>query len=144
MATYSRQSHVIYRTRYHLVCSTRFRRKILKGGVAEYLYAVSQSIPRRHPEIQILEMKSDLDHIHLVISVAPRMAISTAVRLYKTITARCLREKFTFLNQVYWDGKPGIWAVGYFLSTAGVTEKILKLYVEMQGQEDSGQAKLEL
>lgn len=103
-----------------------------------------KTIQRRHPEIEIYEAKCDLDHVHLLVSVAPKMALSDAVRILKSNTARMMHKKFPFLKEVYTDGEDGIWSVGYFVSTVGVNEKIIQRYIEMQGKEDSGQAELEL
>ena len=52
-------------------------------------------------------------------------------------------KKFKYLEKVYCDGDSGIWSTGYFMSTVGANEKIIKQYIEMQGKEDSGQAQLE-
>ena len=51
-------------------------------------------------------------------------------------------EKFPFLREIYW-GTESIWSGGYFVSTVGVNEDIIRRYIEIQGQEDTGQAKLE-
>lgn len=139
-----RQSHAIYHNRYHLVFSTRFRRKVLKGGLGDYMSVLMRTIQRRHPEIEIYEVKCDLDHIHMLVSIAPKMAVSEAVRILKANTARMMHRKVPFLKEVYTDGEEGIWSVGYFCSTVGVNEKIIQKYIEMQGKEDSGQAELEL
>ncbi len=53
-----------------------------------------------------------------------------------------MRDKFEHLDKVYW-GVKGIWSIGSFVSTVGVDEKTVENYIKMQGQEDSGQAKLE-
>ena len=53
-----------------------------------------------------------------------------------------MRKKFAFLDKVYW-GVGGIWSVGYFVSTVGITEETIRKYIEMQGKEESGQALLE-
>ncbi|GAH60851.1 unnamed protein product, partial [marine sediment metagenome] len=58
-------------------------------------------------------------------------------------TSRSLREKFRFMDKVYWDDK-GIWGKGYFVSTVGINEEIIRKYIELQGKEDAGQAQLEL
>lgn len=63
--------------------------------------------------------------------------------MIKANTARDMREQFPFLDKVYW-GTRSVWSIGYFISTVGVTEEIIKRYIERQGQEDSGQAQLEL
>ncbi|MDT8367224.1 MAG: IS200/IS605 family transposase, partial [bacterium] len=51
--------------------------------------------------------------------------------------------KFPHLDKVYW-GVPGIWSIGYFVSTVDINEATIRNYVRMQGEEDSGQAKLGL
>jgi putative transposase len=54
-----------------------------------------------------------------------------------------MRKHFPFLDKVYWEVK-GIWSIGYFVSTVGISEEIIQKYIELQGREDSGQAQLEL
>ena len=60
----------------------------------------------------------------------------------KKNTSRELHKRVRFLDKVYWD-RGGIWSKGYFVSTVGITEEIIRRYVEMQGKEDAGQAQLE-
>lgn len=143
--TYNKQAHAVFYLRYHLIISTRYRRKILPGGVAKYLYVVTKAIARRHPEIAIHEVNGEADHIHLLVSVAPKMALCDAVRIIKCNTARVMRKKFTYLTKTYWsEHEPGIWSTGYFVSSVGVNEATIKKYIELQGKEDSGQAQLVL
>ena len=87
-------------------------------------------------------MNSDLDHIHMLVSIAPKMSVSSAVNIIKSHTGKMVRRRFNWLNKVYWD-QEGIWSIGYFVSTVGVTEEVVRKYIEWQGKEDSGQAKLE-
>ena len=54
-----------------------------------------------------------------------------------------MKQKFPFLKEVYW-GAAGLWSDGYFVSTVGINEEVIKDYIERQGKEDIGQAKLEL
>ena len=64
------------------------------------------------------------------------------VKMVKAKTGLAMRRKFPFLDKVYW-GTGGIWSIGYFVSTVGITEETIRKSVQMQGKEDSGQAKLE-
>ena len=139
---YKSQSHAVYYAQYHVVISTKYRRKVLKWGVNEYIRRSLMGIKRRYPEIEVIEVNSDLDHIHLLISVAPKMSVSTAINIIKSHTAKMARRRFKWLSKVYW-GQEGIWSIGYFVSTVGVTEEVIRKYIEWQGKEDSGQAKLE-
>ena len=62
--------------------------------------------------------------------------------MIKANTGSAMRKRFSFLDKVYW-GIEGIWSIGYFVSTVGINEATIRKYVQMQGKEDSGQAKLE-
>ncbi|MCP5361105.1 MAG: transposase [Hyphomicrobiales bacterium] len=53
------------------------------------------------------------------------------------------KQSFPFLKKVYW-GTDGIWSDGYFVSTVGIDNAVIRKYIEHQGEEDSGQAELEL
>jgi len=59
----------------------------------------------------------------------------------KKNTIRALSRKFTFLQKVYWDQK-GIWGKGYFVSTVGIDEEVIRKYVQHQAEEETGQAQL--
>jgi len=140
---YLKQSHAVYYTRYHIVISTKYRRKVLKKGMGEYLKRKVRQVSKFHPEIKIIEVNTNIDHMHMMISIPPKMSVSSVVRLIKTNTGKAMREHFPFLNKVYW-GVEGIWSIGYFVSTVGISEEVIQKYIEMQGREDSGQAQLEL
>ena len=137
-----KQGHSVYYIRYHLVIATKYRRKILKDGFGEYLKKLMLGIGRQLPEIEIIEVNTDKDHVHMLLSIPPKFSISDVVKEVKAKTGLRMRRKFPFLDKVYW-GKGGIWSRGYFVSTVGVSESTIRKYIEMQGKEDSGQALLE-
>ena len=137
-----KQGHSVYYIRYHLVIATKYRRKILKDGFGEYLKNLMVGIGKQLPEIEIIEVNTDKDHVHILLSIPPKLSISEVVKEVKAKTGLRMRRKFPFLDKVYW-GKGGIWSRGYFVSTIGVSESTIRKYIEMQGKEDSGQALLE-
>ncbi|PIS29082.1 IS200/IS605 family transposase [Candidatus Saganbacteria bacterium CG08_land_8_20_14_0_20_45_16] len=139
---FKRQGHCVYYAKYHIVISTKYRRKIFRGGMGEYLKEVVLDIQKHKPEIVIEEVNTDEDHIHVLVSIPPKYPVSHVVNLLKSNTGRKMREKFKFLDKVYW-GSEGIWSIGYFVSTVGINEETIRKYIEYQGREDSGQAKLE-
>jgi len=122
---------------------TRYRRKILMKGVKDYLKIKLEEIRKYYPDWECIEIGIDSDHIHLHMAVPLKYSVSKVVGTIKTNTSKLLREKFTFLDKVYWDDK-GIWGKGYFVSTVGINEEMIRKYVELQGKEDAGQAELEL
>jgi putative transposase len=139
---YRKQAHVVYYTRYHIVVSTKYRRKVLKAGIGDYLQRKIKQISSFLPEMETLEVNTDLDHIHILVSIPPKFSVSKIVNMIKANTGSTMRKKFPFLDKVYW-GVSGIWSTGYFVSTVGINEATIRKYVQLQGKEDSGQAKLE-
>ena len=136
-------AHSVYRTQYHLVWVTRFRRKILNEGVKEYLETKLQEARKYYPDWEYIAIGIAVDHVHLHMVIPPKYAVSTVVETLKKNTSRHLSLKFRFLAQVYWD-REGIWSKGFFASTVGINEAVIRRYVEKQEKEDTGQAELEL
>jgi putative transposase len=110
--------------------------------MGEYLKKACYGITRVYPEIAIKEANCDEDHIHLLMVIPPKKAVSWVVNVLKSNTARLMRKKYPFLKKLY-PRKAGIWSTGYFVSTVGVDEDAIAKYIRYQGKEDQGQAKLE-
>ena len=140
---YRKQCHATYACEYHLVFATKYRRKVVKHGLGKYLCKVMEGSRRVFPDIEILTANTDEDHIHILISIPPKYSVSEIVKHMKGASAHAMRKRFPFLKNVYY-GSDGIWSEGYFVSTVGINEETIQRYIEHQGKEDSGQAKLEL
>ena len=102
-----------------------------------------KEVRKTYPEIEFIEQNIRPDHVHLVLSFPPKYSIAKVVQILKQNTGKAMKDKFDFMKNLYKDQK-GIWSVGYFVSTVGLDEKKILNYVKYQGEEDSGQAKLEL
>lgn len=113
-----------------------------RGRVAKYLRVKLLEVRKYYPDWHFTEIGIDKDHVHVHMVIPPRYSVSFAAETIKKNTSRALREKFQFLDKVYWD-RGGIWSKGYFVSTVGITEEIIRRYVARQGKEDAGQAQLE-
>ena len=137
-----KSAHSVYRTQYHIVWVTRYRRKILNKGVEKYLETKLLEVRKYYPDWEYEAIGMEEDHIHLHMVIPPKYAVSMVVETIKKNTSRELSKKFRFLKQVYWDND-GIWSRGFFVSTVGINESVIRKYVEMQGKEDTGQAQLE-
>ena len=139
---YKKQSNCLYHCVYHIVLCTKYRRKIFNDGIHSYMNECLKALNKYYPELEIEEINHDKDHIHLMIWIPPKMSIGQVVRILKSNTARDLKKKFPFLKEVYY-GTESIWSGGYFVSTVGINDSVIRKYIQKQGQEDSGQAKLE-
>jgi len=124
--------------KYHLVIVTKYRRKIFNKGVFVYLETKLAEITDYYPQIKFRKINHDEDHLHLLISVPPTMAFGKAVGIIKTNTARGIKKKFPFIKKVYW-GTDSIWSEGYFVTTVGADETVIRKYIENQGKKDLGQ-----
>jgi putative transposase len=137
-------AHTVYKTQYHIVWVTRFRRKTLHSyGVKSYLRIKLKEVRKWYPDWEYIETGIADDHVHLHLIIPPKYSVSYVVETLKKNTSRHLRRKFEFLSHVYWDNR-GIWAKGYFVSTVGINEETIKNYIALQEQEDTGQAELVL
>jgi len=140
---YTKLTHCVYRCEYHVVLETRYRREVFNKGIFAYIEKKLAEITEHYPLIKIEVGNQDRDHIHIMVSIPPTMAVGKAVGIIKQNTAREMKQKFPFLKQVYW-GSEGIWSDGYFVSTMGINEEVIKAYIERQGQKDTGQTKFEI
>jgi len=115
----------------------------LVSGVDLYLRIKLREIKERHPDWEYISIGIEVDHVHVFMVIPPKYSVSKVVEIIKANTSRRLKAKFSFLQKVYRDGG-GVWGKGFFVSTVGVAEAVIRRYVEMQGKEDVGQAELEL
>jgi len=135
-------NHSVYRTEYHVVWIPKYRRRILNPGVAAYLAKLFPKLLRQLPGVEILLQNIQPDHIHAVMVIPPRYAVSDVIGRLKCQSASLLRKQFGWLDRVYWKENV-VWSPGYFVSTVGVDEAKILAYVKWQERQDSGQAQLE-
>jgi putative transposase len=102
-----------------------------------------QTLARHRPDIIIKTINTDIDHIHIHVSIPPSQSVGSVVRLIKSNSAKELNKKFPHLRTVYW-GTRSVWSAGYFCSTIGVNEATIRRYIENQGKEESGQNNVSL
>src|SRR4030042_4551899 len=138
--------HGVYKTEYHIVFCTKYRRRILNPGVEGYLRKLFPKVVKKMPGVLINTLGIDdkmRDHVHLEMVIPPKYAVSEVVGEIKGWTGSQLRKKFSWLENVYWKENL-VWSEGYFVASVGVNEVMIKRYVEWQGKQDSGQAQLRL
>ena len=136
-------SHCVYHCEYHVVVVTKYRKAIFNEGIFAYINKKLAEIEEHYPTIRFKTVNHDKDHIHLHLSIPPTMAVGKVVGIIKQNTARELKQKFPFIKEAYW-GTDGVWSDGYFVTTVGIDEEMIKAYIESQGQQDAGQMKFEI
>lgn len=130
---YETFNHAKTRLRYHIIFSTKYRRKCLTDIrdiiLESFKYAESIS------HFKILTMEIDKDHIHFLVVIPPKYSIEQTVRRMKQVSTNYVYGKVPeYMKQYYWKGKRILWTHGYFCSTIGeVSEKNIKEYIDNQG-----------
>ena len=109
----------------------------------EYFKKILQEIRKFSPELEFIEIGTDLDHVHVHMVIPPKYAVSATIQRIKANTSSRMKGKFPYLSKVYWDSR-GIWGTGFFVSTVGIDEQTIRNYVRQQGEHDAGQLMLEL
>ena len=123
-------AHTTHRLQYHLVWVPKYRKRILRGPLARRLYELlAQCAEINH--WTIVELNVQTDHIHLLVQLPPKEAVSHAVHLMKGGTSRKIREEFPELDEFLWGDS--LWADGYFAESVGqVTEARIRAYIQNQ------------
>jgi putative transposase len=95
------------------------------------------------PDIEVVKLNVQEDHVHMVVVIPPKYPVANVVQYIKSQAAKALKTKFPFLKKVYFS-REGIWSRGYCVSSIGLNEKEILAYVEHQEKEDKGQLQLTL
>ena len=124
--------HGVYDTKYHICWGTKYGHpilsNILKKGLVRYEL---RNILKEIPECQILKSSVQDDHIHLLMVIPPKYAVSAVVGRMKGKTSSMLRKRFSSFKKVYWTENV-VWQPGYFARTVGANERIVKSYIKNQ------------
>ena len=126
-------SHTRWECKYHIVFIPKYRRKTLFGHVRKELGEVFHRLARQKESL-IEEGHIMADHVHLMISIPPKYAVSQVIGFIKGksaihIARTHLGRKRNYVGQHFW-------ARGYFASTVGRDEQVIREYIRHQEAED--------
>ena len=129
-------NHSQYQIEYHLVWGTRYRRKYLKDYAKQELRKYLYHATKKYPTLHIHSFNTNEDHVHLQLEIPPNLSVAAVVQRLKSESSQHLKKKFKFIRDMYLDGS--IWSVGYFVSTVGLNEEMIRKYIANQGRKDQG------
>lgn len=125
----------VYNLNYHIIWCTKYRRKVLKGGIDSDLKAILRDIADEHGySISHMEVGLD-DHIHLFVSAPPKISVSSIVKQLKGISSLRLFAMHPELKSRYWKrkGERSLWSPSYFVESIGTTnERAVAGYIDNQ------------
>ena len=134
MSEYEKISHVIYRCTYHIVWVPKYRFRVLDGLVKELLTKDIQML-LEWKSCELIEMNVQIDHIHLNVSIPPKISVSQLMGILKGKTAIKIFKCYPQLKKKpYWGNH--FWARGYCVDTIGLDEDKIKKYVIYQEKQE--------
>lgn len=136
---YRHTSHTTYDNKYHIVFITKYRKKVLKDDIGHRLREIIRQVCSAD-KVDILKGAIGPDHVHLMLSIPPYIAVSRIVQHIKGESSRKLQMEFPQFQKQFWGQH--FWAIGYFCTTTGtVTDKVIRDYIENQGKKEEDEDK---
>ncbi|VBB44910.1 transposase [uncultured Desulfatiglans sp.] len=126
-------NHTAWDCKYHLVWIPKYRKKILYGELRKYLGDVLRELAM-HKESKIHEGHLRGDHVHMLISIPPKYAVSQIVGYLKGKSAIHVARQYMG-RQKNFTGLH-FWARGYYVSTAGHDEEVIRQYIKRHEEID--------
>ncbi|WP_270839702.1 IS200/IS605 family transposase [Peptacetobacter hiranonis] len=125
---YKSNNNIVYNCKYHIIWCPKYRKPVLVEDVEKMLKNIL-SFKANELGAEIIEMETDKDHVHLLISCDPQFGIHRVVKGLKGFSARVLRENFPHLKSTM----PSMWTNSYFCATVGsISLETVKEYIENQ------------
>ncbi len=130
---YNRHNRRKYSLKVHIVLVTKYRKKLLKGSIADDVKQKIFDIANTRG-YEIIAMEADKDHMHFLISYDTTDMVCDIVKIVKQETTYYLWQKYgSFLSKQYWK-KRIFWSDGYFACSIGeVSSATIQKYIESQG-----------
>ena len=141
MDDYRSLAHTKWKCKYHVVFIPKYRRKVLYDKLRIYLGQVFHELDR-HKESTIEEGVFCPDHVHMLIWIPPKFAVSSVVGYVKGKSAIHMARHFLGKARNY-TGQ-AFWARGFFVSTVGIDEETIREYIQHQEEEDKRLDQLDL
>lgn len=133
MDEYQSLSHTKWDCKYHVIFIPKYRRRALYGQLRRHVGEVFRKLAEQK-ESRIEEGHLMPDHVHMMIAIPPKYAVSQVVGFIKGKSAIHLARSYAersrnFVGQHFW-------ARGYFVSTVGRDEEVIREYIRQQEEED--------
>ena len=126
-------SHTVWECKYHVVWIPKYRRKVLYGQLRKHLGGVLKELALQK-ESKIIEGHLKAEHVHMLISIPPKYSVSQVVGFIKGKSAIYIAR--TYVGQRKNFTGQHFWARGYYVSTVGIDEELIREYIQSQDKED--------
>ena len=126
-------SHSKWRCKYHIVFAPKYRRQVIYKDIRKDIGVILRKLCEQK-SVEIIEAELCPDHIHMLVSIPPNLAVASFVGYLKGKSALMIFERHANLKYKY--GSRHFWARGYYVDTVGKNEKKIAEYIRQQLQDD--------
>ncbi|MBF0440904.1 MAG: IS200/IS605 family transposase [Oligoflexales bacterium] len=124
----------VYNIGYHIVWSTKYRRQIIVGAIADRLKLLFIEIGKEF-DFDVKEIEIMPDHCHVFVSCHPKITPSNIVKCLKGISARKIFLEFPIIKKKLWGGH--LWNPSYYIGTVGnMNKEVVLKYIQNQKSEN--------
>ena len=132
-------AHTKWLCKYHIVFTPKYRRKVIYNKYREDLREILKMLCD-WKGVEILEGHLMPDHIHMLVSIPPKISVSSFMGYLKGKSSLLMFDRHANLKYKYGNRK--FWAEGYYVSTVGLNEATIRKYIREQENADIAQDKL--
>jgi len=130
MSRFRRLSHTVWHCKYHIAWVPKYRLRILEGEIAIEISNCIRAFSEQKG-CEAVELNIQIDHVHLIVMVPPKISISDYLGIVKGRTAIRVFNRFRNLKKKpYWGNH--FWAKGYCVDTVGLDAEMIRKYVKYQ------------
>ena len=126
-------SHTRWNCKYHIVFIPKYRRKEIYGKLRANIGQILRQLCE-YKGVEILEAHAMSDHIHMLVTIPPKLSVSSFMGYLKGKSSLMIFERHANLKYKY--GNRNFWAKGYFVPTVGLNTEVIKAYIKNQELED--------
>lgn len=126
-------SHTQWNCKYHIVFAPKYRRQVIYGKIKADIGVILRKLCEIK-EVEIIEANACPDHIHMLVSIQPKISVSSFVGYLKGKSSLMAFDRHANLKYKY--GNRHFWCRGYYVDTVGRNKKAIEQYIRKQLQED--------
>jgi putative transposase len=124
---YNKGKHCVFYHRYHVVWSTKYRFKVLRGDIQIRVHEIIRRVCSENG-VDIISGVVSSDHVHIFVSIPPKLSMSDFMRKVKGRSSYLVQREFPALKKRYWGQR--FWGRGYFSTTNGaITEEVVLVWL---------------
>lgn len=126
-------AHSKWNCKYHIVFAPKYRRQIIYGKIKGDIGQIIRKLCE-HKSVEIIEANACPDHIHMLVSIPPKLSVSQFMGYLKGKSSLMIFDRHANLKYKY--GNRQFWCKGYYVDTVGRNKKAIQEYIKNQIQED--------